>query len=303
MTADSSAQVAVVIPCGPGRETLLDTIDSVEAYLPGEHVLFVVDDCTSDGTFDAAVAAKKPHWHLLRNAKRHGIARLVQSLCSGFKAVLRDSNCPLVLRLDQDALIIKAGLALDALAFMREHPDVGLFGVYEVDYNRPRDFSVHRELMSQELRWYRRILGRQPSWKPLLELAQGRGYERGDNVFGGAYFVTRACLEAMDRVGALDVPWHWNSRMQEDVYFSMAAAAAGYRMGHFAAPDGPLCMEWRGLPYPAADLVRGPFKVVHSVDKGKHTSRADNQGMTAREVFGRERAAHRHRTPARSQAT
>jgi hypothetical protein len=89
----------------------------------------------------------------------------------------------------------------------------------------------------------------------------------------------------MKQLGALDIPYSWHSRLQEDVYFSMAAVAAEFELGHFAAPDGPLCLEWRGLPYPAAELLQSPYKVVHSVDKGKNTDREANGGYTAREVF------------------
>jgi hypothetical protein len=78
--------------------------------------------------------------------------------------------------------------------------------------------------------------------------------------------------------------------MQEDVYFSMVAVAAGFRLGHFAAPEGPLCMDWRGLPMPAAALAASKFKLVHSVDKGPNTGVGENGGRTAREVFREFRA-------------
>jgi hypothetical protein len=94
----------------------------------------------------------------------------------------------------------------------------------------------------------------------------------------------------MNALGALDVPYRWHSRLMEDVYFSMATVAAAFKLGHFAAPSGPLCLEWRGLPYPASKMLESPYKVVHSVDKGKNTDRESNGGMTARERF---RAARR----------
>jgi glycosyltransferase involved in cell wall biosynthesis len=296
-----SAEVAVVIPAGPGKEALLDTLESVDTYCCEEHRVIVVDDCTQDGTYEATTNARRPHWQVLRNPRNQGIERLVHSLCTGFKAALRETRCSLVLRLDQDALIIKPGLIADALEYAARNPHVGLFGIYEVDYNRPRNFENHRRQMCRELAWYRRAMGRQPSWRRHLDAAERNGYERGENVFGGGYFVTRPCLEALDAIGALDVPWHWNSMLQEDVYFSMAAVAAGFRLGHFAAPDGPICMEWRGLPYPAAELIRSRFKLVHSVDKGKNTSAAENGGRTAREVFREARmrglASARHGGP------
>ena len=52
----------------------------------------------------------------------------------------------------------------------------------------------------------------------------------------------------MKDMGALDVPYRWHSRLMEDVYFSMVSVAAGFGLGHFGAPEGPLCLEWRGLP-------------------------------------------------------
>ncbi|MDZ5455977.1 glycosyltransferase family 2 protein [Azohydromonas lata] len=280
-----SPKVAVVVPVGPGIQTALDTLDSVEAFCEGSHVVYVVDDCTTDGTYEAILDARKPHWHVLRNKCNQGIDRLTHTLCTGFKAVLHETDCDLVLRLDQDALLIKPGLIADALHFMESHRDVGLFGVYRVDFNRPRSFESHRQLIKTELSWPRRLAGMVPSWAPYFDAAMARNYRPGDNVFGGAYFVTRSCLLSMQAIGALDVPWDWHSRMQEDVYFSMVAVAAGFKLGHFAAPDGPLCMEWRGLPLPALELVASKYKLVHSVDKGKNTTPAENGGKSAREVF------------------
>jgi hypothetical protein len=65
----------------------------------------------------------------------------------------------------------------------------------------------------------------------------------------------------------------------------MAAIAVGDELGHFAAPDGPLCLEFRGLPYPPDILIKKGYKIVHSVDKGPNTSRLDDTGMTARAYF------------------
>lgn len=278
-------KVALVMPIGPGKESALDTLESVEAFCPEPHVTFLIDDQTTDGTYEALIHAKKPNWRIYRNEKRNGIQRLVHSLCFAYNEVIAQTECKLILRLDQDALLIKSGILAEALAFMEDNPEVGLFGVYEVDYNRPRNFQIHKKLFDRESAWYRNLLGLVPAWKELLRKAERNGYKRGDNVFGGAYFLTRECVEAGIKLGALKVPWDWHSQMQEDVYFSMMAVAAGYRLGHFAAPDGPLCMEWRGLPLPAAKLAASKYKLVHSVDKGQNTGPDENGGKTAREVF------------------
>jgi GT2 family glycosyltransferase len=270
---------------GPGKESALDTLESIAWYCSEPHVVVIIDDCTQDGTYDALLSHKRANWHILRNPRQMGRNRLVQSLCSSFLFVLAESHCEMVLRLDQDALIIKPGVISDALAYMHDNPCVGLFGVYERDYDRARCYESHRKLITTELSLPKRLLGLQPAWASLLTMAERQGYRRGDNVFGGAYFITCACLRALREIGALDVPYRWHSRLMEDVYFSMAAVAAGFKLGHFAAPDGPLCLEWNGLPCPAANLAESPYKVVHSVDKGKNTNRGTNGGRTAREFF------------------
>jgi glycosyltransferase involved in cell wall biosynthesis len=295
MILTNKPSVAVVVPIGPGKESALDTLLSLELFCPEPHVVFIVDDHTKDGTYEALVNAKKPHWLIFRNEHPHGIQRLVHSLCFAFKQVITHTECRLILRLDQDALIIKPGLIPEALTYMNNNPAVGLFGVYQVDYNRPRSFESHRRLFNREAAWFRSLIGRRPSWKNYLRIAESKGYKRGENVFGGAYFVTRGCVDAAMKMGALNIPWQWHSKMQEDVYFSMIAVAAGFRLGHFAAPDGPLCMEWRGLPYPATVLEKSKYKLIHSVDKGPNTGPADNEGRTAREVF-RELRTKNHKT-------
>lgn len=285
MLQADSATGAIVVPIGPGKEAVLDTLDSVACYCAEPHLVVIVDDHTRDGTYDALVSRRRANWRLLRNPRRMGCVRLVHSLCSAYRLVLSETRCDLVLRLDQDALIVKPGVLSDALDYMRDNPATGMFGVYDRDYNRPRSFESHRRLMTREMSPLWRLVGLRPWWAPLFGSAQQRGYRAGDNVFGGAYFITRQCLEGMRAIGALDVPYRWHSKLMEDVYFSMAAVAAGFGLGHFAAPSGPLCLEWRGLPYPARVLAESPYKVVHSVDKGTNAGRDANEGMTAREYF------------------
>lgn len=285
MSPVSEMGAAVIMAVGPGKNAALDTLASIGHFCPEPHVVVLVDDCTQDGTYEALRAQARPNWHILRNDRPMGYWRLVHSLCAAYRYVLSHTKCDLVLKMDVDALLIGRGVLSDATHYAAVNPSVGLFGVYANDYDRPRSFQMHASQINKELGWPRKLLGLEPSWAKLLSTAEKHGYRRGDNVFGGAYFVTRECLSAMSVLGALDVKYRWKSRLAEDVYFSMAAVAAGLNLGHFAAPQGPLCLEYRGLPYPANELARTGFKVVHSVDKGKNTDRESNGGKTAREVF------------------
>lgn len=291
MIAQQEPQTAIVLPVGPGIDSTFDTLASIAHYCPEPHILVIVDDRTQDGTYERLRKEQAPHWHILRNDEPNGIRRLVHTLCRAYRYILANTQARLVLRLDQDALVIKKGAIGDAWAFLQERPRVGLFGVYSTDYNRPRSFKSHEVQINKELSWPWRLTGGLPYWSSLLHTAELRGYQRGDNVFGGAYWVTRPCLESMATMGALDVPKRWHSRLMEDVYFSMATVAAGFALGHFSAPDGPMCLEWRGLPFPADELAKMPYKIIHSVDKGQNTGADRNGGVSAREVFRRLRCS------------
>jgi len=311
----------IIIPCGPGAEAALDTAESVEHYCPEPHEIVFVDDCTSDGTYEALLAAKQHNWHILRNEKCNGFLRLVHTLCFGLRYIQKELRSRCILKLDTDSLMIRGGVITDALAYMESHPKVGMFGVYEVDYNKPRDFTPHENQMNNALLWWRALLGLRPSWVKLLRLAEKNGYRRGENIFGGGYFITWDCLNAIRELGYLQPPHSWYNpatefyirivrriigreltrlwSIAEDVYFSMATVAAGNKLGHFAAPDGPLCLEHRGLPCPAREMWKRGYKVVHSVCKGPNTTASENGGHTAREVFCRIRESERgaHETP------
>jgi glycosyltransferase involved in cell wall biosynthesis len=279
------SEISIIIPAGPGQYTLLDTIESVSHYIIEPHEIVIVDDATTDGTYEAIMSRKRDNWHILKNRRKNGVPRLVQTLCMGYSYILEKLKSPVILRLDQDALLISNGIIKEIYEYMALNPTVGMFGVYDVDYNRPRNIRSHEVLINKELSMWRKILGMSPSWKRLLLLAERHGYKRGDNVFGGAYFITRNCLKNIAELGGLNVPHNWHSRMMEDVYFSMAAVASGLKLGHFAAPDGPLCLEWRGLPYPPSELREKKYKIIHSVDKGQYTRPEDNEGLSARDYF------------------
>jgi hypothetical protein len=290
MNSKGNPKVAIVMPVGPGKELTLDTLDSVNIFCPEPHMVFLVDDHTQDGTQEALSKAKKPHWEIIRNARSHGADHLVHTLCSGFERAALHPECELVLKLDQDALLIKPGVMSEAISYAEKNPKVGIFGVYEVDHDRPRNFTYYRRVIDREAGPFPALIGRRPSWIRYLKMAEQNGYQRGSNVFGGAYFITRKCLLALHSMGALNVPWGWHSIIGEDIYFSMVAVAAGFQMGHFAAPDGPLCLDWQGMPMSAAAFASSKYKLVHSVDKGKNTGRGENEGKTAREVFRELRA-------------
>ena len=41
MALESKPEVAIVIPVGPGKELVLDTLESLEVFCPKPHVVFL----------------------------------------------------------------------------------------------------------------------------------------------------------------------------------------------------------------------------------------------------------------------
>lgn len=279
-------EIIILIPCGPhSGDNAIEAAESVEAYSRIPYEIVFVDDCTEDGTYEKLFSQKRHCWHIVRSRKRNKYARLVQTLSLGYRYINRSLSGRCILKMDTDALVTGHGIFKEALAFMDANRSVGMYGVFRTDFNRKRSFATHANQINAETTLWRRVLHRAPSWLDLLRRAESNGYKRGENVFGGAYFITRKCLQAIDKLGGLDVPYNWHSRLAEDVYFSMATVAAGYTLGHFAAPEGPLCMEHRGLPYPAREIVARGYKITHSVDNGPNTGPVENDGVSAREAF------------------
>lgn len=299
----------IIIPCGPCSDIILDTAESIDHYCPENHEIVFIDDCTMDGTYEKLMSSKKPHWHILRNEKPNGILRLVNTVCCGLRYAHENFSYQYLLKLDTDSLMIGSGVLSDAEEYMKSNPGIGMFGVYEVDYDGPRTFSEHTKQMNNASRWWLPLIGLQPSWMSILKTAENNGYLRGENISGGGYFITHECMDKIAESGYLNVPDSWyNSliqssfnaieyikgkslrsrrlgRIAEDVYISMSTVASGFKLSHFAAPDGPLCIALRGLPYPARELLGRGYKIVHEPDKGPNTSALENEGVPAREFF------------------
>jgi hypothetical protein len=281
--------VAIVITVGPRHQAeALDTIASIRHFCPHECSIILVDDCTRDGTWDLLRAIGDPRLILLRNATPQGYDYLVQSVALGLRAAAKIPDLRLVLKLDDDALLIGPRLFDDAEAFLRLHPQAGIFGRHLVNYDgSPKNFDVHARFLEREMSFPRNRIPGRTDYFPILHQALRYGWQLGENVFGGAYFLTGDCLLEMQALGHLETERWPRTAIAEDVYFTMCATAAGFQRGQFAAPAGPMGLAYDGLPAPARVLAEKGMKVIHTVDKGKFTSRAENDGSTPREFFAR----------------
>lgn len=270
-------EALVVIPCGPGNpDGTADTVASVLRHVPRSRRVVLTDDATADGTAEALAAVVDDTCTILRNETPSGLHMLHRSLGRAYRWSIDNCDFDLLLRIDTDALVLGPGVFEAAREHHRRHPSHGCFGRFDTEPDgSPRSFAGHVAHLAR----HERRVGR-TFYDPLLRAARANGWVEGANVFGAACLFTHECVVAMCRIGAFDIPDH--SRYQhitEDLYFSIAVAAAGFELGHFAAPDGPLALAWRDLPFEPEEILRRGDLIVHSVDKGP-------RGAGSRAVFG-----------------
>jgi hypothetical protein len=278
---------AVLVPVGPGNQAnVLDTLASLFHFCPADCRIFLVDDCTSDGTYDLLRGFKDPRVSVLRNSRPQRYNGLVRTLALGLTEIAKIPGMRLVLKTDTDALMTGHGVFEDAAAFVHAHPRVGIFGRHLINYDgTPKDFSVLTAFFQREMRFPRNLIPGRTGYMPILHQALKNGWQLGENVFGGAYFLTGDCLRKMAALGHLDLSRSTRTAVAEDSYFTMCAVAAGFDRAQFAYPVGPMGLAYTGLPAPAKVLAEAGMKIVHTVDKGKFTSRDENGGLTPREFF------------------
>lgn len=273
----------VVVPVGPGRiRQTLDTIESIWHYLGESQHVITVDGWTDDETHQAIRATGRQTLHLLRNPEVSDLEFVALKNAQGFRYAIENFDAQFLLKMDTDALVTGFGLVEDVLGFMGRNPHVGIFGRHLINVDGTiKSFRAHTDQLNREMSTWRRLTFRQPAYAHVARQALARGWGLGENVFGGAYFITWPCLKVMYHEGHLNRTMRgWGSRIAEDVYFTMCAVAAGFDRGQFGVPNGPLCLAWKKLPLSAEEIRARGYKLVHSVDYGENV-------LGAREFFRR----------------
>jgi hypothetical protein len=261
-------RIAVVIPAGP-HDDVLDTLASVVHYSDVSRAIVVVDDgsqlCRGPGLLkdlpaDVAII-KAPAGAV------GGQGGLWVKLSAGYRWILERYEPQLILRLDADAVLLGSGLEAAAEKVFSDEPGVGLLGSYRIGPDgKPRDFAP----VARQLRGEIGLRGtRHPRCRSILRmffrLALVHGYVPGESVLGGAYIHSLEAARCLYNKGWLDQPQLAGSKLGEDHIMTMITKAAGYDVGDFGNPEGPMALRWRGLPADPHELLATGKLVTHSV--------------------------------------
>jgi len=261
-------RLAVIVPAGP-RDDVLDTLASVVRYTEPSRIILVVDDT---GTLSGDSRIRSLSTDIAVIPAPSGLPPGTQGglwvkLAAGYRWILERYQPRIVLRLDADALLLGPGLEDAAEQAFARSPEVGLLGSYRIGADgQSRDFSWP----ARQLRAEAGIRGllhprRRAVLRHYLRLARGSGYVAGEHVLGGAYIHSWAAVHSMDEKGWFAESWPAWSELADDHLTALITVAAGYRLGDFGGPAGPLALKWKGLPAHPADLLAAGKLVTHSV--------------------------------------
>jgi hypothetical protein len=252
---------------GPGELVgVEDILASARSYIGTTYRVVVVDD---SGTIAVWRTVRKcADVDYIRNWRPLGFAGLPKSLSKAFRHALKNyEGFKALLKVDTDSLVTGPGIGQDIVSYFEANRGVGMLGSYRFTCTGAvRDFSSVGDLLRQDLRY----------WLEPVEKARQYGYEMGEHAQGGAYALSRACVEDMERAGYLDARVRGSMNL-EDIIFSLYVRSLGYEIHEFAM-KGPFAIAYRGLPIPKEEVVRQHKKVVHSV-------KFDDEDLEIRDYF------------------
>ena len=233
-------------------------------------VAVVVADNTRDG-LDRTGSRDLPALRYRRfpsDGRSSTLGRLYLNVATCLAEILDAYDFDVLLRLDDDALIIGPDPDLDAIGYFESNPHIGCLGSYRVTCTGyPRSFdhparTLHHELYSAAILKHPR---RWMALRTIYSLARRHGYEDGEHCLGAACFFSHAVLLAMRDKQLFPTPALATSNLGDDHMLGLLVHAAGFDLGDFATGQYPLGLALRGLPMSPGELVDAGKKVVHSL--------------------------------------
>lgn len=277
----------VVIPVGPASKPawLLDTMESVRCYVKGSLKFILADD--SQKQVAAEVKAVFGDIDILTVPKNLGKSGgLYISLAKAFLYAYEHYDFELLLRMDDDALVTGPEPHSEALDVIHMQPHVGLIGRHISGRFSPDCFgNVHdnywprKQLLKDTTTWkaIRRPIANM-AMRSLMVKAFDNGYELGENIQGGAYFISRSCIEKLADCGLLPMARLQNVNLCEDHLFSLMAKVIGMDLYDLAGSGEPFGIAWKGLPASPATLLQTGKKIIHSIRFWQDQDEAEIRG-------------------------
>lgn len=274
----------VVIPVGPNCniDYISDTLDSIYHYCQCTFKIILSDD-SQKGT-GKIIRMKFPDVEVLQREKSFGLwGGLYITLSIAFKHALDNYDFKALLRMDTDALITGLNPQEETIKLFEGNKMAGLVGFHRIG-------KFTKDFMGTPINnsWARdQILANACSWRLILNPianytlrkiyfnATYNGYELGESVFGGAYFISPAFIKSLNNEGYLPNYKLRTVKLEEDHIFSMLARLLDYDLIDLSMSNMPFGCAWKGLPASPEELYNKNKKIIHSTRFWKDLTESD----------------------------
>jgi hypothetical protein len=268
-----AVELVIVIPVGPATiyRWLDDTIDSIRHYITCTYKIIIADDSQKD--LSMHLRKSNPGIHAVKTSKNLGkVSGLYFNLSAAYKYAIEHFSFTVLMKMDDDALVIGGDPQVAAIKLFREKPSIGMAGryisgQYSVDSygNIHNNYWPRKQLIKDTCSWK---LIRRPiaNWhfRKLFFTAVNNGYEIGENIQGGVYFISYSCLLRLSATGLLPCQNLKNVNFGEDLLFSLLVKVVGMELGDLGSGGLPVGCAWQGLPA-SPEVLSSNKKVIHSI--------------------------------------
>lgn len=267
------ADLVIVMPIGPNAnpDFISDSLQSIQYYITSPYQVILADD--SQKGLGEEIKKRFPDIAVLPTHKNLGkVAGLYINLSNAYKYALDHYEFDALLKMDDDALIVGRDPQTAAIDCFEQDPKAGMAGRHIT-----RQFSADALGHVHDNYWPRKQLLKDTcSWKiirrPMANLilrkvffrAVRNGYEIGENIQGGAYFISPACLQQLDREGFLPNYTLGKANFGEDLMFSLLTRAIDFQLVDLSGDGLPFGIAWKGLPASPETLHQRNKKIIHS---------------------------------------
>lgn len=255
-------ETTVLIPAAP-RDDVVDTIRSVAHWMPKSQIVVLND---GDQQLDVpridqlTVLPSLPY-------PRNAYGGLWAKICYGLRWIRQ--NCPgsNVLRLDADALILRAGLSSRVATIFDNSVSAGIIGGVSLHGDgTDRDCAPAREAIEAAASF-------RSSWRPsgrrhvrrLVSEATKNKYLLGEHAIACACVLRTEMIDSWAERGWLDSKLLSESRLADDFIMALMCYAAKFEFVEAGGVNGLFRLSWRGLPCSPFELMSGGAYATHSV--------------------------------------
>lgn len=266
---------------------VVDTVESIRTYAsPTSRI--IIQDHSSPFELGKRIKAQFPDVIIVRAPKNYGpYGGLYQPESLSILYIHEHLDPDVVIFMDTDALFTNHGLEDAAIAYFKDHPNVGLMGNF---LREGEGIAWPIEKMHKQMGWLGKVRDpeRHKVLNDLVKKAHANGWRDGEHIQGGMRIYNATLIPKMIAANMIDRAPIRRLFLANDHIYGLICAACGMEMAHFQAPDYPFAVVWVGMPMSPQAIVEQGVAAFHSTRSWKDAEYAWNEDQI-RAFF----AAHR----------